>query len=126
MNLLESEKNNMNTITETENTVWTELVSMNTKETLSSYSELISASKQGLTVLVKGDFFNIPKNGFAKVLNAPVELFLSQYELLFHGIIKEIKRKRGNSFEIKISFMDDTPTYYRECLTDLFNFPLTV
>ena len=108
-----------------ENKIWTELISINTEEVLSSYSELISVTKQGLTVLAKRKFFNLPENSFTKALNLPVELFLSQYEIPFYGIIKEIKRtKRKDSFEIKISFMDSTPTYYRECLTDLFSFPL--
>lgn len=115
----------MKTATQTENKIWTELISINTEEILSPYSELISVTKHGLTVLAKRKFFHLPENNFTKVLNAPVELFLSQYEIPFYGIIRQIKRKKKESFEIDISFMDSTPAYYRECLTDLFNFPVS-
>ena len=104
--------------------IWTELISLETKELLSSYCELLSVSEQGLTVLVKKQFFNISENDWPHFLNNPVELFLSQYEIPFYGIIKKIKRKKKDSFEIKINFMETTPVYYRECLIDLFNYPI--
>ena len=127
MSLLDERGNIMKFIMDkekTENKVWTELISLQTEEILSSYSELDSVTKNGLTVIAKKKFFNIPESGFLKVLNKPVELFLSQYEIPFYGVIKEIKRKKKDTFEIKISFMENTPAYYRECLTDLFNYSL--
>ena len=111
-------------ITKDENKIWTELISLKTEEILSYYIELISVTQQGLTVTAKRKFFNIPESDFSTMLNSPVELFLSQYEIPFYGVIKEIKKKKKDVFEIKINFMNSTPVYYRECLTDLFNFPL--
>ena len=107
-----------------EDKIWTELISLETKELLSSYSELISVSEQGLTVLAKKQFVNIPESDWPHFLDNPVELFLSQYEIPFYGIIKKIKKKKKDSFEIKINFMETTPVYYRECLIDLFNYPI--
>ena len=101
--------------------VWTDLISIKTKEILSYQNELISVTKQGLTVLSKKEFFNISESDFIKFLNTPVELFLSQYELPFYGRIKKINQKKKNLFEIKISFLEDTPIYYRECVSDLLN-----
>ena len=111
----------METIQIKNNKIWTDLISIKTKEILSYQNELISVTKQGLTVLCKKEFFNISENDFIKFLNSPVELFLSQYELPFYGRIKKIKAKKKNLFEIKISFMEDTPIYYRECVSDLLN-----
>ncbi|MDE0092569.1 MAG: hypothetical protein OXN83_04720 [Oligoflexia bacterium] len=100
---------------------WSDLVSVKTKEVLSHHGELISVTKQGLTVQSKKEFLNISENDFCKFLNRPVELFLSQYEISFYGIIKKVNLIRRNIFEIKISFTEDTPIYYRECVTDLLN-----
>ena len=108
-----------------DNKIWTDLISLKTEEVLSSRSELISVTKQGLTVLLKKQCFNISESDFPKFLNTSVELFLSQYEIPLYGVIKKIKRKKKNVFEIKINFMETSPIYYKECLIDLFNYPLS-
>ena len=119
----------MKIIEKQENKIWTDLISLKTKEVLSTYSELISVTKQGLTVRSNKKFFNISENDFPQLLDSPVELFLSQYEIPFYGIIKKIhkqkKKTKEDILEIKINFMESTPFYYRECVTDLFNQPLT-
>ena len=114
----------MKTKTKQENKVWADLISLKTKDILSSHSELTAVTKQGLTVQAKRKFFNISENDFPKFLNNPVELFLSQYEIPFYGVIKKINTKKKDIFEIKISFMESAPDYYRECVTDLLKFPL--
>ena len=99
--------------------IWTDLVSIKTKETLSSYSELASVTRQGLTVKSKKEFFCVSESDFPRFLNSPVELFLSQYEIPFYGVIKHIRKIGKNIFEVSIRFTKDTPSYYRECVTDL-------
>ncbi|MCZ0932124.1 MAG: hypothetical protein OXJ52_03115 [Oligoflexia bacterium] len=114
----------MKIIEKQENKIWTDLISLKTKEVLSPYSELVSVTKQGLTVQSKRKFFNISESDFPKFLNSPVELFLSQYEIPFYGVIKKIQLKKKDIFEIKLNFMESAPSYYRECVTDLLNYPL--
>ena len=94
---------------------------MNTNEILSHQSKLVSVTKKGLTVHTKKQFFNISKKDFPKILNDSVELFLSQYEIPFYGVISQIQQKEKDLFEIKINFTDNTPIYYRECVNDLLN-----
>ena len=99
----------------------TEIVSLAEKEILSRYSRLTSATKKGLTVHSNKKFFLVPERDFIKFLNHPVELFLSQYELPFYGIITKIYPIEKDLFEIRIDFMENTPLYYRECVEDLLN-----
>ena len=102
--------------------IWTDLVSIKTKEIISHCGKLVSVTKQGLTVQSKKESFNISEGDFPRFLNHRIELFLSQYEFSFYGIIKQIRRIEKNIFEIKIGFTKDVPIYYRECVTDLMNF----
>ena len=99
----------------------TEIVSLTEKEILSRYSQLASVTKKGLTVHSKKKFFLVPEKDFLKFLNHPVELFLSQYEMPFYGIITKICPIEKDIFEIRIDFMENTPLYYRECVEDLLN-----
>lgn len=99
--------------------VFSEIISVDTKDILSQKSELISVTKNLLTFRAKKKFFNLSENIF-KSLNKPVELFLFQYEIPLYGIMHSIKALDG-FIEVKVRFMDNTPLYYRECVTDLLN-----
>ena len=101
--------------------VSTEIISLNKKEILSRYSQLTSVSKKGLTVHSNKKFFLVPEKDFSKFLNQPVELFLSQYELPFYGVLKKIHPITKDLFEICIDFTKSTPLFYRECVEDLLN-----
>ena len=106
--------------------IWADLISLKTKDILSPQSELTAVTKNGLIVQTKKQFFNISENDFPRFLNNPVELFLSQYEIPFYGVIKKINIKEKGSVEIKISFLESAPDYYRECVTDLLKIPLPI
>lgn len=99
----------------------TDIISWPEKEILSSYSQLTSISKKGLIFHSNRQYLLIPEKDISKFLDQPVELFLSQYELPFHGVIKAIKSVKKDVFEIHIDFMESTPHYYRECMEDLLN-----
>lgn len=99
----------------------TEIMSLNKKELLSSHSQLAEVSKKGLTVYSDKKFFLVPEKEFSKILNQPVELFLSQYEMSFYGVITKIMAIKKNLFKIFIDFTESTPLYYRECVEDLLN-----
>lgn len=101
--------------------ILTDIVSLSGQETLSRANQLASASVKGLRVYSDKKGFLIPTKDFSKILNHPVELFLSQYELKFHGVIKKIQAIEKDLFEIQIDFTEDTPHYYRECVEDLLN-----
>ena len=101
--------------------IWTDVISLKTKEILSRYSQLISVTKKGLVVQSKKEALSVSVKDFSKFLNCPVELFLSQYEIPFYGVITKINFIKKDVFEFYIDFMENTPLYYRECVTDLLN-----
>ena len=101
--------------------VFTDIVSLSKKEILSRRSQLAGVTKEGLTVHSNKKFFLIPEKEFSRFLNQPVELFLSQYEIPFYGVITKICPLKKDLFEICIDFMENTPLYYRECVKDLLN-----
>lgn len=101
--------------------IFTEIVSLNKQEILFRYSHLIGVTKKGLTFHSDKKSFLASEKDFLKFLNHPVELFLSHYELLFHGIIKNIRFLEKDLLEICIDFMENTPLFYRECVEDLLN-----
>lgn len=103
------------------NKISTDIISLPEKEILFCHSQLTSISKQGLTFHSSKQYFLVPEKELSKFLNHPVELFLSQYELPFYGVIKEICPVEKDIFEIHIGFMESTPLYYRECVEDLLN-----
>ena len=98
-----------------------EMMSLAKKEILSRRNWLASASKQGLTVHSRKKFFLIPEKDTVKFLEHPVELFLSQYELSFYGIIKAIHKLNEDLFEVCVGFEESAPLYYRECVADLLS-----
>ena len=99
----------------------TDIVSLTRQETLSCHSHLASVTKKGLTVHSDKKFFLVPEKEISRFLNHQVELFLSQYEIPFYGIITKICSIRENLFEISVDFTENTPLYYRECVADLLN-----
>ena len=101
--------------------VFTDIVSLSKKETLSLHGQLAGVTREGLTVHSDKKFFLIPEKEFSRFLNQPVELFLSQYEIPFYGVLKKICPLEKDLFEIYIDFMENTPLYYRECVEDLLN-----
>ncbi len=104
-----------------ENTVSTDIVSLHDKEILSCNSYLTSITKKGLTFHTDKKGLLVHEKDFSKFLNHPVELFLSQYELPFYGVIKNIVPLDKDIMEIYIGFMENTPLYYRECIEELLN-----
>ena len=99
----------------------TDIVSLTRQETLSRHSHLAGVTEKGLTVHSDKKFFLVPEKELSTFLNHPVELFLSQYEIPFYGIISKICSIRENLFEISVDFTENTPLYYRECVADLLN-----
>ena len=103
------------------NKVSTDIVSLPDKEILSRHSRLTSSTKKGLTLHSNKKGLLIPEKDISKFVNHPVELFLSQYELSFYGVIKKIAPLDEDIFKISIGFTESTPLYYRECIEDLLN-----
>ena len=103
------------------NKISTDIISLPEKEILSCHNQLTSISKKGLTFRSDKKHLLVPEKILSEFLNHPVELFLSQYELPFYGVIKEINFVEKGVFEIRIGFMESTPLYYRECMEDLLN-----
>lgn len=101
--------------------IWTDVISLKTKEVVSCHSQLTSVTKKGLIVQSNKDSLTVSKQNCSKFLNCPVELFLSQYEVPFYGVVTKINFIKKDMFEIYIDFMENTPLYYRECVTDLLN-----
>ena len=99
----------------------TDIVSLNKKEILSRHSLFVSADEKGLKVHSDKRFLLFSEKDFSKFLNQPVELFLSQYELPFYGVIKSIRLVKKDLFEIHVDFMESAPLFYRECVADLLN-----
>ena len=101
--------------------IFTDIVSLSDKITLSKYSRLTSASKKGLVFYSKKKFFPMSKRELLRFLNQPVELFLSPFELSFFGVFKSISEVKKDKFKILVDFTKETPLYYRECIEDLLN-----
>ena len=99
----------------------TDIISLTKQEILSRHSHLAGVTKKGLTVHSDKKYFLVPEKEFSNFLNHPVELFLSQYEIPFYGIITKICSIRESLFEISVDFTENTPLYYRECVADLLN-----
>jgi len=101
--------------------ILTDIMALKTREILSKNSELVLADKKGLIIKEKKSSFNFLFENREKLLNLPVELFLSQYEIPFYGEIDSIEDLGNNWIEIKIRFLSQTPYYYRECMEGLLN-----
>ena len=101
--------------------ILTDIVALQTREILSKYNELTLVDTKGLVIRTKKDSFPFSIKDRKKFLNLQVELFLSQYELPFHGEIDSIKDIEDGGIEIKIRFLRQTPQYYRECIGELLN-----
>ena len=101
--------------------ILTDVMELNTRKVLSKYTELVLADKKGLVVQGEKPSFNFSIENRKKLLNLPVELFLSQYEIPFYGEIDSIEDLGNDWIEIKIRFLSQTPHYYRECMEELLN-----
>jgi len=98
----------------------TDIFFSNKKEKLSQ-GLLVKVSKKGFIVQSSREFLHVLEENFYKFLNQPVEIFLSQYEVLFYGVIQQISSVSKDLFEIKIGFTKNTPLYYKECVEDLLS-----
>jgi len=101
--------------------VLTDVMALQSREILSKYSELVLANKQGLVIQEKKSSFNFLLENKERLINLPVELFLSQYEIPFYGEIDSIEDLGNEWIEVKVRFLSQTPFYYRECMTELLN-----
>ena len=97
------------------------LIPMKTDNILSSQFKLIEASTQALILQNDKSATSLTEEEILKLVNEPVELFLSQYEYYFYGQIQSIKKLEGDRFQVEVCFMDNVPNYYRECVKDLLN-----
>ena len=104
-----------------EDQISTNIISLYDKEILSYHSKLTAITKKGLTLHSSKKCLLVPETDIAKFVNHPVELFLSKYELPFHGVIKKIDPMDKDLFKISVGFTENTPLYYRECMEDLLN-----
>ena len=105
----------------TDTRVLTDIVSLSKKAILSQKSLLSGADCKGLIFYSDKSHLLVPKTEIPSFLNQPVKLFLSQYELIFYGIVKSVKAVQRRGFEICVDFTENTPFYYRECVADLLN-----
>ena len=101
--------------------IFTDIICLSEKIILSKQSQLASASKRGLVFHSKKQCLPFSKKDLLKFLNQPVELFLSDYELPFFGVLKQVVEIKKGVFEIFVDFSKETPLYYRECVEDLLN-----
>lgn len=101
--------------------ICTDIVSLRRQKVLSQSSQLIKATKTGLTFKSGKKFFFISQKEIPLFVNHPVKLFLSQYEIPFYGVIKKISPGKKNFFVICVDFMKNVPLYYRECVEELLN-----
>ena len=102
------------------NNIVSDITSLEKKGVLAAQIQLVNVDREGFYFHLNQDQILIPKQSFLKkFLNHYVELFLSEYELKFEGIIKRVSPIDKNLVEVHIGFTESTPTFYRECILDL-------
>ena len=101
--------------------VLSDIVLISKIKTVCKQSHLKTATKNGLIFHSKKKLFLLNHKNIRKYLDHPVSLVLSQYDLLFYGVLKKIQPLGQKAFEISIGWTKNTPLYYRECVEDLLN-----
>ncbi len=104
------------------NHIVSDVISLEKKSILAHKVQLVNVDNKGLYFHFKKDQIPISEKSFLiEFLNHYVELFLSKYELKFEGVIKSISPVNKHLFEMHIGFMESTPVFYRECVSDLMS-----
>ena len=97
------------------------LIPINNHNVLSRNFRLITVTTQALILQNDKQPCYFSEKEILKLIDEPVELFLSQYEYFFYGQIRSIKKLQGDKIQVEVCFMDNAPSYYRECVRDLLN-----
>ncbi len=104
------------------NKILSDIISLEKKDILANQTQLVNVNKNGFYLRFKKDQILVKEENFLKkFLNHYVEIFLSEYELKAEGIIKHLSLIDKNLFEVHIAFTESTPTFYRECVSDLMS-----
>ena len=100
--------------------VITDVTSFYSNQKIFSQAKFESASRKGLK-FVSSHPPSLTQSDLSQIIGWPVELFLSGYELMFHGVITEIRVIKKNLFEVYVGFTKNTPMYYKRCIEELLN-----
>ena len=104
-----------------------ELTSLTSYSVIASEGIITDASQSGF--LLKVDRVDLLPEEFRKNLNLSsligdqVVMFLPQMNLDLDGTVTRALHTGRGSFEIAVSFSQDIPEYWRDCLVDLLPFP---
>ena len=81
---------------------------------------LTSVNFKGFTFQSHKNHLKIMEERLLKaVLKQPIGFFLSEFEIELHGKVKGLYFLDNDCFEVSISFLDDAPYFYRQCVADL-------
>ena len=61
----------------------------------------------------------VEENLLRTVLRQPIGFFLSEFEIELHGKVRGLYFLDNNLVEVSIGFLDDTPYFFRQCVTEL-------
>lgn len=104
-----------------------ELTNLRNPQIIASKGHIIDASASGFLLIfhrddIKADELRTTLN-IDDLLGEHVALFLPQMSIDLDGTVSRTKHLGKGIFEVGVSFSEDTPDYWRECLKDLLPFP---
>ncbi|MAV91515.1 MAG: hypothetical protein CL676_08835 [Bdellovibrionaceae bacterium] len=104
-----------------------ELTSLSSYNVIASEGIIIDASQSGF--LLKVDRLDLIPEDYKKNLNLneligdQVVMFLPQMNLDLDGTVTRALHTGRGCFEIAVTFSQDIPEYWRDCLVDLLPYP---
>ena len=88
--------------------------------TIAEQGCLTSITPRGFTFQShKKNLTMMEENLLRTVLRQPIGFFLSEFEIELHGKVKGLYFLDNNLVEVSIGFLDDTPHFFRQCVTEL-------
>lgn len=104
-----------------------ELTNLRNPEIIATKGHIIDASSSGFLIIFHRDDIRSDELRTSlcidDLLGEQVALFLPQMSIDLDGTVSRTKHLGKGIFEVGISFSDDTPDYWRECLKDLLPYP---
>jgi hypothetical protein len=109
-----------------ENVYFSELSDLNNSLILASQGHIVDASTTGFLAIFHRDDTDPSLKGtlsLEHLVGKKVALFLPQMEIDLDGHVSRTKHIGKGYFEVGITFSEDIPEYWRNCLRDLLPQP---
>lgn len=125
MNLMANRRTSERKIVDAVN--FSELTNLRNPEIIATKGHIVDASSSGFLIVFHRDDIRSEELRASlcidDLLGEQVALFLPQMSLDLEGTISRTKHLGKGIFEVGISFSDNTPEYWRECLKELLPYP---